>query len=165
MYTLHVTLQPVWFTFVAGFLGFREAPAIVEAFSKLRDTNTNLVPECILVDGNGILHPRGFGLASHVGELKCCIANGECRCFCVCVALTAVLQTGSSCEIGSFHSDVAKYSSLLAFDAVLLASSSWHVNGLYCLFMHGIIPVKISSKCDSKLYFSNCSWCFVSQQL
>jgi hypothetical protein len=88
VYTLYVTLQPVWFTFVAGFLGFREAPAIVEAFSKLRDTNTNLVPECILVDGNGILHPRGFGLASHVGELKCCIANGECRCFCVCVCCT-----------------------------------------------------------------------------
>jgi deoxyinosine 3'endonuclease (endonuclease V) len=74
-YTLHVTLQLFGFIFIAGFLGFREAPAILAAFSRLRDTNINLVPECILVDGNGILHPRGFGLASHVGELKCCIAN------------------------------------------------------------------------------------------
>jgi hypothetical protein len=76
------------FIFIVGFLGFREAPAIVEAFFRLRDTNINLVPECILVDGNGVLHPRGFGLASHVGELKCCIANGECRCLCLFVCCT-----------------------------------------------------------------------------
>ena len=53
----------------AGFLGFREAPVLVEAFSRLRDTHPHLVPDCLLVDGNGILHPRGFGLASHIGEL------------------------------------------------------------------------------------------------
>ena len=138
------------FIFVAGFLSFQEAPTIVEAFSRLHNTNINLVPKCILVDGNGILHPHGFGLASHVGELKCCIANGECKCLCLCVALTTVLQTGSSCEIESFHTDVAKYSSLLACDALLSASSSWHVNGLYCLHMQGIFPVKTSSKCVSK---------------
>jgi len=138
------------FISIVGFLGFREAPALVEAFCRLRDTNINLVPECILVDGNGIFHPRGFGLASHVGELKCCTANGECRCSCLFVALTTVLQTGSSCEIGSFHSDVAKYSSFLECDAVLLASSSWHVEGLNCLQLQGIIPVKTSSKCVSK---------------
>jgi deoxyinosine 3'endonuclease (endonuclease V) len=61
---------------IAGFLGFREAPALVEAFLRLCDTNPSLVPDCILVDGNGILHPRGYGLASHVGELKFCIQNG-----------------------------------------------------------------------------------------
>jgi len=115
-----ITLVPLTVPYVPGFLGFREAPAIVEAFSRLCDTHTNLVPECILVDGNGILHPRGFGLASHVGELKCCIANGECRCFCLCIVLTTELQTGSSCEIGSFNSDVTKYSSLLGCDAVML---------------------------------------------
>jgi len=132
------------FIFIAGFHGFQEAPALVEAFSKLRDTDINLVPKCILVDGNGIFHPLGFGLASHVGELKCSIANGECRCLCLFVALTTVLQTGSFCEIGNFHSDVAKYSSLLECDAVLLASSCWNVKGLYCLHLQGIIPVKTS---------------------
>jgi deoxyinosine 3'endonuclease (endonuclease V) len=60
---------------IAGFLGFREAPALVEAFSRLCDSNPDLVPQCILVDGNGILHPRGYGLASHVGELKFCSQN------------------------------------------------------------------------------------------
>jgi len=63
----------------------------------------------------------------------------------LCVALKTVLQSGSSCEIGSFHSDVAKYSSLLGCDAVLLANSSWHVKGLYCLHLQGIFPVKTSS--------------------
>ncbi|XP_023704512.1 endonuclease V isoform X2 [Cryptotermes secundus] len=55
--------------YIPGFLGYREAPALVEAFSRLCDTNPSLVPECILVDGNGVLHPRGYGLASHVGVL------------------------------------------------------------------------------------------------
>jgi len=81
------------------------------------------------------------------------------------VALTTVFQSGSSCEIESFHSDVAKYSSLRGCDAVLLASNSWNVKGLFCLFMQGIFPVKTSSKCDSKLNFSNCSLCFVSATL
>jgi deoxyinosine 3'endonuclease (endonuclease V) len=60
---------------MAGFLGFREAPALIEAFSRLYNTNPSLIPECILVDGNGILHPRGYGLASHVGELECYTRN------------------------------------------------------------------------------------------
>jgi deoxyinosine 3'endonuclease (endonuclease V) len=81
------------FVVIAEFLDFQEAPALVETFSRLCDTKLNLVPECVLVDGNGILHPRDFGLASHVGELKCCIAIAECRSPCLCVALTTVLQT------------------------------------------------------------------------
>ncbi|GFG29510.1 hypothetical protein Cfor_06221, partial [Coptotermes formosanus] len=69
--------------YMLEFLDFQEAPALVETFSRLCDTKLNLVPECVLVDGNGILHPRDFGLASHVGELKCCIAIAECRSPCL----------------------------------------------------------------------------------
>ena len=50
--------------YIPGFLSYREAPAIVEACSKLSDK-----PDLLLVDGNGILHPRWIGLASHVGLL------------------------------------------------------------------------------------------------
>lgn len=78
----------------------------------------------------------------------------------VCVALTTVLQSGSWCEIGSFHSAVAKYSSLLGCDAVLWASSSVYVKGVYCLELQGIIPVTTSSKCVSKLYFINSAGVF-----
>ena len=48
--------------YATGFLAYREMPAIIEAFNKLEQE-----PDLILVDGSGILHPRKFGLASHVG--------------------------------------------------------------------------------------------------
>ncbi len=49
-------------SYVTGFLSFRELPALVAAFQKLRNK-----PCLLLVDGQGIAHPRGLGLASHVG--------------------------------------------------------------------------------------------------
>lgn len=45
-----------------GFLAYRELPAMVEAYNKLKTT-----PDIIMVDGNGIVHPRGLGIASHFG--------------------------------------------------------------------------------------------------
>ena len=48
--------------YATGFMAYREMPAIIEAFNKLENE-----PDIILVDGTGILHPRKFGLASHVG--------------------------------------------------------------------------------------------------
>lgn len=50
--------------YVAGFLAFREGPAISEAYAKLQ-----LKPDVMIFDGNGILHPRRCGLASHMGIL------------------------------------------------------------------------------------------------
>lgn len=52
------------FPYISGFLGFREAPALVEAFHRLP-----VRPEIILVDGHGISHPRQLGIASHIGVL------------------------------------------------------------------------------------------------
>lgn len=50
--------------YIAGFLAFRE----VKPLMKLYNSSKNKA-DVILVDGNGILHPRGFGLASHLGVL------------------------------------------------------------------------------------------------
>lgn len=57
-----VAHQEVDFPYIPGFLSFREAPALLRAFRRLQTE-----PEVILIDGQGIAHPRGLGLASHVG--------------------------------------------------------------------------------------------------
>ena len=48
------------FPYLPGCLAFRELPLIMETAKKL-----NTKPELFLFDGNGILHPRGMGLATH----------------------------------------------------------------------------------------------------
>jgi deoxyribonuclease V len=53
----------VSFPYVSGFLAFREGPAIICALKMLES------PDLILVDGQGIAHPRGAGIASHVGVI------------------------------------------------------------------------------------------------
>ncbi|KAG6936869.1 endonuclease V [Chelydra serpentina] len=55
--------------YVAGYLAFREAPFLVEAAQRLQEREPRLRPQVLLVDGNGVLHHRGFGVACHLGVL------------------------------------------------------------------------------------------------
>ena len=63
-------IERVWtvsnevFPYIPGLLGFREAPCVISTFSKLRERC-----DMIMIDGHGLAHPRGFGLACHVGVL------------------------------------------------------------------------------------------------
>ncbi|XP_018090576.1 endonuclease V isoform X2 [Xenopus laevis] len=55
--------------YVAGYLAFREVPVLVDAIQKLLEKDPCLMPQVLIVDGNGILHHRGFGVACHLGIL------------------------------------------------------------------------------------------------
>ncbi|KAL4218883.1 hypothetical protein ACF0H5_021471 [Mactra antiquata] len=55
--------------YIPGFLAFREAPFIVDLFDTLKQTKPKYYPHLVMVDGNGILHPKEFGSACHVGVL------------------------------------------------------------------------------------------------
>jgi deoxyribonuclease V len=57
-----VACRPVTFPYVPGLLSFREAPALIAAARKL-----STEPDVFMLDGQGLAHPRRFGLACHVG--------------------------------------------------------------------------------------------------
>jgi deoxyribonuclease V len=54
----------ITFPYIPGLLSFRESPLILAACEKLDN-----VPDLVLIDGQGLAHPRRLGLASHVGLL------------------------------------------------------------------------------------------------
>lgn len=58
----HVARKPLTFPYVPGLLSFREAPALIASLKKLHHT-----PDALMCDGQGIAHPRRFGIACHIG--------------------------------------------------------------------------------------------------
>ncbi len=59
-----VAALPLQFPYVPGLLSFREVPAILAAFDKLFR-----LPDLIIIDGQGVAHPRRIGIATHLGVL------------------------------------------------------------------------------------------------
>ncbi|MFX0010687.1 MAG: endonuclease V [Candidatus Hermodarchaeota archaeon] len=55
-------LQQIIFPYKAGFLGFREARVISSALKTAKST-----PDLLMCDGHGLIHPRSFGEAVHLG--------------------------------------------------------------------------------------------------
>lgn len=62
--TYTIAEVPCSFPYIPGLLSFREIPAALAALEKL-----SFLPDVLMVDGQGIAHPRRFGIASHLGVL------------------------------------------------------------------------------------------------
>jgi deoxyribonuclease V len=60
----HWAVAPLTFPYIPGYLSFREGEAVVKALRKVSSS-----VDAFLFDGQGICHPRRFGLASHIGLL------------------------------------------------------------------------------------------------
>ena len=58
----HVYEEPIRMEYIPGLLSFREIPCIIGAFAQLK-----LQPDLLMVDGQGIAHPRRLGIAAHLG--------------------------------------------------------------------------------------------------
>ena len=52
------------FPYIPGLLAFREVPAIIETLGKV-----NKMPDLLVIDGHGVAHPRGIGIASQLGVI------------------------------------------------------------------------------------------------
>jgi len=55
-------IKKIKFPYIPGYRAYRELPAILVAYDKLEEQ-----PDLIFIEAHGIAHPRGFGLASHLG--------------------------------------------------------------------------------------------------
>jgi deoxyribonuclease V len=59
-----VARMPTRMPYIPGLLSFRELPAVLQALAGLPEQ-----PGLVFVDGQGIAHPRGLGIAAHLGVI------------------------------------------------------------------------------------------------
>lgn len=82
------------FPYVPGLLSFRESPLVLAACEKL-----TVRPDLILVDGQGIAHPRRMGIASHLGLLLATPTIGCAKSRLCGTHLVPGIEPGSDAEL------------------------------------------------------------------
>ena len=85
-----VARVPTSMPYVPGLLSFRELPALLSALAGLPQE-----PDLIVVDGHGIAHPRGLGIAAHLG-----VVTGRPT-----IGVAKKILTGHHCELGDERGD------------------------------------------------------------
>jgi deoxyribonuclease V len=89
---------PVCFPYIPGLLTFREGPVVLKAWEGL-----HLKPDLVLYDGQGIAHPRGIGLAAHMGLWTGCPSIGVAKTWLYGVHAEPGRLRGASAELRSPH--------------------------------------------------------------
>ncbi len=64
LYDSFIITDQINFPYIPGYLSFREAPVLLKLIEKYRQ-----LADVFIFDGHGIAHPRGLGIASHLGVL------------------------------------------------------------------------------------------------
>ncbi len=77
------------FPYIPGYLAFRELPAMIKILRKI-----GVRPDILFVDGHGILHPAGCGIATHVGVKTNLPTIGVAKSLLVGKVLSPSLQMG-----------------------------------------------------------------------
>jgi deoxyribonuclease V len=101
-----VVHKKIEFPYIPTYLGYREIPVISNLIKKLENK-----PTVLLVDGNGVLHPYGMGIASHVGvELKIpTIGVAKSK---LCGEITGNLNRTGDCKEVEYEKNVLGYAYL-----------------------------------------------------
>lgn len=64
LWDTHIVIS-IRFPYISGYLAFRELPALLRVIEAAQEAGQ--LADVIMVDGSGLLHPRGMGIASHLG--------------------------------------------------------------------------------------------------
>ncbi|RWS22506.1 hypothetical protein B4U80_10974 [Leptotrombidium deliense] len=79
VYSHSSKLNDIVVPYIPGFLAFREVAPLLNEITFLQKSNPELMPDVVLIDGNGILHKNGFGLASHFGVCSDMVTIGVAK--------------------------------------------------------------------------------------
>jgi deoxyribonuclease V len=96
-------IMSVDFPYIPGLLSFREAPAIIKAFRRLKKK-----PGLLVIDGGGINHPRFAGLATHVGVILNLATVGVTKNL-LCGSGDVPQEEGSACKIHYKNREIGYY--------------------------------------------------------
>ncbi len=97
----HTAKSRLMFPYIPGLLSFREAPALLKALQRLRHP-----PDLLMCDGQGLAHPRRFGIACHVGVICGLPAIGCAKSRLVGTHLEPARARGSRASLTDHHQEI-----------------------------------------------------------